>query len=266
MTRQNSFSICNTSLSNGSWVRNNYLLQPHSANSKHRIKVPNELTLFSLLLNNQSNELGMNSKVSLEPRVKDILRVFKTNLSLMFVLVFGASLILLAFPDLASTLMASSRNILSAFTSVFVHRDLAHLAASVTLTLAILLLYSLSITISCKKSNNFFILAIWISTVFATLAFVNLAPNARLGGSSGLVSAFLSGAVITAYVGAWSEPVLRIKIAQIAIGTVLVAIFVVLNLNVGSGSMVIVHLSAFFNMTVIVLAKLFFSSFFSKRH
>ena len=207
----------------------------------------------------------MNSEESSELRVTDILLIFKTKLFLMFVLVFLVSLILLGFPELSSMLMASSRNILSAFTSVFVHIDLAHLGASVTLTLAVLLLYSLSMRISGRKTDNFFILAIWVSTVFATLAFVNLAPNARLGGSSGLVSAFLSGAVVTAYVSAWIETARRTKIAQIAIGTVLVATFVVLNLNVGSGTMAIVHLSAFFNMAVLVLAKLFFSSFFSKK-
>lgn len=207
----------------------------------------------------------MNSEESSELRVTDILLIFKTKLFLMFVLVFLVSLILLDFPELSSMLMASSRNILSAFTSVFVHIDLAHLGASATLTLAVLLLYSLSTKISRRKTDNFLIVAIWVSTVFATLAFVNLAPNARLGGSSGLVSAFLSGAVVTAYVSAWIETARRTKIAQIAIGTVLVATFVVLNLNVGSGTMAIVHLSAFFNMAVLVLAKLFFSSFFSKK-
>ena len=207
----------------------------------------------------------MNSEESSDLHMTDVLHIFQTKLFLIFTLVFLVSLVLLGFPDLASKLMATSRNIFSAFTSVFVHKDLAHLGASITLTLAVFLLYSLSITISRRKTDNFFIVAIWASTVFAALAFVNLAPNARLGGSSGLVSAFLSGAVVTAYVGAWIETARRTKIAQITIGTVLLATFVVLNLNVGSGTMAIVHLSAFFNMAVIVLAKLFFSSLFSRR-
>ena len=207
----------------------------------------------------------MTSVKSSDIRLSDILLIFKTKLFLMFAVVFGTSLVLLTFPSLAPILMASSRNIIGAFTSVFVHRDLTHLAASATLTLAALLLYSVSNTISGKKSENFIILAIWFSAAAATLAFVNLAPNARLGGSSSLVSAFLCGVAINAYINAWTEPAPRMKVAQIAIGTVLVTTFVALNLNVDSSWMVTLHLTAFLYMAVIVLTKRFLSLFFSSK-
>jgi hypothetical protein len=197
------------------------------------------------------------------PRLTDILAIFKTKLFLMFAVIFGASLALLTFPSIAPVLMASPRNALTAFTSVFVHKDLTHLAASGALTLAALLLYSISNTISGKKSDNFIMLAIWVSTAAATLAFVNMAPNARLGGSSGLVSAFLCGVAVTAYLNAATEPAPRVRLVQIAIGTILVATFVALNMEVDSGMMVTVHITAFLYMAAIVLAKRFLSSFFS---
>jgi membrane associated rhomboid family serine protease len=182
----------------------------------------------------------------------------------MFAIVFATSLILLGLPSLSGVLMASARNIPSAFTAVFVHKDLVHLGANLLLTLAVLLLYSLSNMISGKKSDNFLVLAIWIATVSATLAFVNLAPNARVGGSSGLVSAFMSGAVVTACLNAWVEPVPRNKAFQLVIGTLLVCAFAVLNLNVDPETNVAVHLSAFFYMAVLMLAKRFLSSFLSR--
>jgi len=208
----------------------------------------------------------MSSVKSSDLRLSDILLIFRTKLFLMFAFVFGTSLVLVIFPNFSPILMASSRNVLTAFTSVFVHKDIVHLAASATLTLAALLLYSISNTISGKKSENFIILAIWLSAAAATLAFVNTAPNARLGGSSSLVSAFLCGVAVTAYINAWTEPAPRIKVAQIVIGTVLVAAFVALNLNVDSGWMVTLHLTAFLYMAVIVLAKRFLSSFFSSKN
>ena len=204
-------------------------------------------------------------KPSESTRISDFFTIFKTKLLLMFVIVFAISSVLLGFPSLASGLMASSRNVVSAFTAVFVHKDLAHLGSSLILTLAVLLLYSLSNTISGKSSDNFIILAIWISTISASLAFVNLAPNARVGGSSGLVSAFLSGAVVTAYLNAWTEPVRRNRAFQIIIGTILVGAFVTLNLNVDAETNVTVHLSAFLYMAALMLAKRFLSSFFSKK-
>jgi len=215
---------------------------------------------------NQSNGAGMTSEKSSEStKVLDFLMIFKTKLFLMFVIVFAISLILLGFPNLAPGLMASSRNVLSAFTSVFVHKDLAHLGASLILTLTVLLLYSLSNTIAGKSSGNFIILAIWISTISASLAFVNLAPNARVGGSSGLVSAFLSGAVVTAYLNAYEDPVRHNRVFQLIIGTILVVAFVILNLNVDAETNVTIHLSSFLYMAVLMLGKRFLSSFFSKK-
>lgn len=208
----------------------------------------------------------MNPEQTSESTQPNILSVFKSRLFLMFAAVYATSLILLAFPEFAPVLMASSRNIGSAFTSVFVHRDLAHLGASIAMTCAILLLYSISNSISGKKSDNFLILAAWLSAAAATLAFVNLAPNARLGGSSGLVSALLCGVAVTSYVNAWTEPKSRLRVVQVAIGSVLVAAFIALNLNVESSWMVTLHLTAFLYMTVLILTKRFLSSFFSDKN
>jgi hypothetical protein len=230
-----------------------------------QISRTHQKTLNNPQSNSNSVEAEMTSFESSDIRLSDILLIFKTKLFLMFAVVFGTSLILLTLPSLAPILMASSRNIPSAFTSVFVHRNLTHLAASATLTLAALLLYSISNTISGKKSDNFIMLAIWLSAAAATLAFVNLAPNARLGGSSSLVSAFLCGVAVTAYINAYTEPTTRVKVAQITIGTVLVGAFVALNLNVGSSWMVTLHLTAFLYMAVMVLTKRFLSSFFSSK-
>jgi len=190
--------------------------------------------------------------------------IVKSRLFVMFAVVFGVSLVLLGFPTVASSLMASTRNVLSAFTAVFFHKDLAHLGSSVLLTLAVMLLYSVSNMISGRNSDNFFIVAIWIATVAASLAFVNLWPNARLGGSSGLVSAFIGGTVVTAYLNAWTETARSNKVFQAAVGTFLVVAFVILNLNVDSRTMVTVHLSAFLYMAVLVVTYRFLSSFFSK--
>jgi membrane associated rhomboid family serine protease len=197
-------------------------------------------------------------------RALDFLAIFKTRFFFMFIIVFSVSSLLLCLPNLDAAWMASSQNIESAFTSVFVHRDFTHLIANITLSLVALLLYSISNTISGNGKDNFLILAVWTSAVLANLAYAKTIPYAISYGSSGLVSAFLSGVIIIAYLNAWTEPVPRVKVAQFAIGTFLLAAFVALNLDVDPDTNVAVHLNSFFYMAVLMLAKRFLSSFFSK--
>jgi membrane associated rhomboid family serine protease len=183
----------------------------------------------------------------------------------MFIIVFSISLLLLFLPNFAATLMASSQNIPSAFTSVFVHKDFTHLGTNIILALTALLLYSPSTAISGKRNGTFIVLAIWISTILANLAYLNTAPYSRIGGASGLVSAFLGGAMTIAYLNARTEPVPRTKAVQFFLGTLLLVVFIVLNLNVDADASMAVHLSSFFNTVVLMLAKHFLSSFFSKK-
>jgi hypothetical protein len=63
---------------------------------------------------------------------------------------------------------------------------------------------------------------------------------------------------------AWAESVPRVKVVQFAIDTFLFAAFVALNLDVNPDTNVAVHLSSFFNTAVLMLAKRFLCSFFSK--
>ncbi len=192
------------------------------------------------------------------------LKIYKNYLCLTFIIVFSISLLLLGFPSLTSALMTSSDSILSAFTSVFVHKDLAHLGANVIVAFITLTFYSLSNRISAAKNGNFIIAAIWISTILANLAFVRTLPYMKIGGSSGLVSATMSAVMIATFFNAWAEPVRRRKAAQIVMGVFLLVAFVVLNVNVNPDTNVTVHLSSFSYTALIMLAKQFFSSYFSR--
>jgi hypothetical protein len=190
--------------------------------------------------------------------------IFKNSLCLMFVIVFSVSSFLLCFPKLDPAWAASSQNIENAFASVFVHKNFTDLIANVMLAFALLLTYSISNAISGTRNDNFIILAIWISAILANLAYVKTMPYSSSCGSSGLVSAFLSGVMVIAYLNAWAESVPSIKVAQFVIGTFLLAAFIALNLYVNPDTNVFVHLNSFFNMTILMLTKRFLSSFFSK--
>lgn len=210
-------------------------------------------------------ETGMNSEKPLDSfRALDLLVTFKTSLCFMFITVFSVSSLLLCLPNLGAALTASPQNIQSAFTSVLVHKDFTHLIANVILAFAALLVYSISNTISGTGNGNFIILATWISAILANLAYEKTMPYSISYGSSGLVSAFLSGVMIIAYLNAWAESVPRVKVAQFVIGTFLLAAFVALNLDVNPDTNVTVHLNSFFNMAFLMLAKRFLSSLFSK--
>jgi hypothetical protein len=207
----------------------------------------------------------MNSEKPLESiRALDFSMIFKNSLCFMFATVFLLSSLLLCFPNLDPTLAASSQNIESVFASVFIHKDFTHLIANAILAFALLLTYSISNAISGTRKDNFVILAIWISAILANLACVKTMPYLSSYGSSGLVSAFLSGVMVVAYLNAWAESVPSVKAAQFAIGTFLLAAFIALNLYVNPDTNVNVHLNAFANMAILMLAKRFLSSFFSK--
>lgn len=193
-----------------------------------------------------------------------LLDIFKTNLCFMFIIIFSLSSLLLCLPNFDAALMTSSQSIQSAFASVFVHKDFTHLIANVMLAFAALLAYSISNTISNIRSDYFIILAIWISAILAHLAYEKTMLYSVSYGSSGLVSALLGGVMIIAYLNAWAESTPRIRVAQFAIGTFFLAAFVALNLDVNPAMNVAVHLSSFLYAAVLILAKRFLASFFSK--
>ena len=197
-------------------------------------------------------------------KASDFLMILKNNLCFTFIIIFSVSSLLLCFPNLNAAWTATSQNVESAFTSVFVHKDFTHLAANVMLAFVALLAYSISSAISGTRNGNFIILATWASAILANLAYQKTIPCSISYGSSGLVSAFLSGVIIIAYLNAWAEPAPRLKLAQFAIGTFLLAAFIALNLDVSPDTNVTAHLSAFFNMAFLMLTKRFLSAFFSK--
>jgi membrane associated rhomboid family serine protease len=174
--------------------------------------------------------------------------------------------------------MASSQNIPGVVTSVFINKDFGDFSGNLFVAFVVLSFYSLSSTISGKRNDNLFIVAMWVSAILANLAFVLMSPaylTIHAGssgltyvwvlpttyGSSGLVSAFLSGVIILAYKSAWAEPVLRFK--QFVIGIGLFALFIVLNLNVSPSTNIAVHLMSFLIMVFFVLSKRFWTWLFS---
>jgi len=214
---------------------------------------------------NSDTGTGMDSERLSHPfRALDFLMIFKSNLCLMFIMVFSASSFLLCFPNLDAAFMAPSQNILGAFASVFVHRDFTHLVANVLLALAALLAYSMSNAISGIRGDNFVVFAVWISAVLANLGYVRTLPYLISYGSSGLVSALLSGVVIVAFSNAWAESVPRVKVAQAAIAVFFFAAFIALNLDVAPEMNVGIHLRSFVNMGVLMFGRRFLTSFFSK--
>jgi hypothetical protein len=82
-----------------------------------------------------------------------------------------------------------------------------------------LLLYSLSSIISGTRNDSFMALAAGLSAILANLAYAFTSPYSSVAGSSGLVSAFLSGTMIFAFLGAWAESTLSTKTIQSVIGT-----------------------------------------------
>jgi membrane associated rhomboid family serine protease len=171
----------------------------------------------------------------------------------MFVIVLFLSLLLLYLPQTATNLMASSQNILGVVTSIFVHKDVTHLGVNMLIAFSALLFYSLASSISGIRNESFTIVTIWISAILANLAYVLIYPNSRVGGSSGLVSAFLASIATFAYINAWTQTVQRHRIVQSLIGTYLFAVFIVLNLNTSPDTNVIVHLLSFFIAVFLVM-------------
>lgn len=190
-----------------------------------------------------------------EDTVRDSLGIFKSKICLMFVIVFCLSLSLLYLPNLAIDLMASSQNILGVVTGIFVNKDFGYLIGNFLLAFITLLFYFVSSTISGIRNDKFLAMGIWFSAILANFAYVFISPYSRVGGSSGLVSAFLGGVVVLAYVSAYIEPVRSSKIIQSIIGSFLFTIFIILNLNTASDINVPVHLMSFSVMAFLSLLK-----------
>lgn len=197
-------------------------------------------------------------------RILDSFKIYKSKICLMFVIVFSLSLVLLYLQPDSTALMASSQNISGVVTSIFVHKDIVHLGVNLTLAFTALLLYSFSSIISGGRDDNFMVLAIWLSTIVATLAYVFMFPHSRVAGSSGLVSAFLGGIMTFAFLDAWAESALSAKTIQSIIGTFFFIAFIYLNLNVDPDTNVVVHLMSFSIMVFLVLLKPFWHTILAK--
>lgn len=195
----------------------------------------------------------MNIGKSLKSTISGLLRIYLSKICLMFVMVLFLSLLLLYLPQTAANLKASSQNIFGVVTSILVHKDVAHLGANMLIAFWALLFYSLTSSISGMRNESFTIIAIWVSAILANLAYVFICPTKTVGGSSGLVSAFLAGIATFAYIDARAQTVQRHKIIQSFIGTLLFAAFIVLNLNTSPDTNVIVHLLSFFIAVILVM-------------
>ncbi|MGD6935084.1 MAG: hypothetical protein ACQCN5_12845 [Candidatus Bathyarchaeia archaeon] len=149
--------------------------------------------------------------------------------------------------------MASSQNFIGVFSSVIVHRDIGHLTANMFLAFATLLLYSFSTTFSGNRQYLSMTIIIWISAIIANLGYILLFPFYSVGGSSGLVSAFLGAVVMVAFLSALKETVASAKFVQSIIGIIVFCIFIAINIGVSADTNVIVHLTSFLLAAIVVL-------------